>query len=122
MVTADLDLFRRVISNLLYNALKFSGRGGKVIISARQEDDLSVTIEVSDTGCGISPEHLPRIFDRFYRGDAAMKNPPAGSGLGLAIVRAIMTMHGGTVEAQSQVGIGTTMTLRFPQLPVREFN
>jgi two-component system, OmpR family, heavy metal sensor histidine kinase CusS len=113
-LSADPVLFRRAVSNLLANAFKYTPRGGRIDVSVRREDDSSVTVSVADTGCGIAPEHLPRIFDRFYRVDAAGRQDPEGSGLGLAIVKAIMTMHGGTVEVESQTGTGTTVKMHFP--------
>lgn len=80
----------------------------------RQAGDAGLEVRVSDTGCGIAPQHLPRIFDRFYRVDSARSQRPNGVGLGLAIVRSIVTLHGGRVEAQSTVGNGTTISLSFP--------
>lgn len=111
---ADPILFRRAISNLLTNALQYTPQGGKVSLSIMKSDDQSVEVSVSDTGCGIAPEHLPRIFDRFYRADRARSQFPQGIGLGLAIVKSIMDLHGGTVTIQSETSKGTTVTLRFP--------
>jgi signal transduction histidine kinase len=77
-----------------------------------------VEVRVTDTGAGIPAEHLPRIFDRFYRVDPARSRHPEGTGLGLAIVKSIMELHGGSVTVQSEVGKGTSFTLRFPtQVP-----
>jgi signal transduction histidine kinase len=73
-----------------------------------------VAIHVSDNGCGIAHEHLPKVFDRFYRVDQARSADSHSTGLGLAIVRSIMAMHGGTVSIESQPGKGTTVTLHFP--------
>jgi len=78
------------------------------------EPNQPVQIAVRDNGCGIESEHLPRIFDRFYRVDAARSSGSAGTGLGLAIVKSIMELHGGSVEAESEPGIGTKVTLTFP--------
>ena len=80
----------------------------------RQTEDGGLEVRVGDTGCGIAPEHLPRIFDRLYRVDSARSQHPNGVGLGLAIVRSIVTLHGGRVAAESIVGKGTTITLNFP--------
>ena len=70
-------------------------------------------MRVTDAGCGIAPEHLPRLFDRFYRADASRH--AGGSGLGLVIVKSIMELHGGSVRAKSEIGQGAAFTLRFPQ-------
>jgi two-component system heavy metal sensor histidine kinase CusS len=113
-LSADQTLFRRAVSNLVANALAYTPRGGEIAISAHQAEDFSVTVDVRDTGCGIDRQHLPRIFDRFYRVEGTSGKEPAGSGLGLAIVKAIMSMHGGTVAIQSEAGQGTTVTLKFP--------
>jgi signal transduction histidine kinase len=73
-----------------------------------------VEVSVRDNGCGIAPEHLLRIFDRFYRAEASRALDCRGTGLGLPIVRSILRLHGGTVSVQSRVGEGTTVALRFP--------
>lgn len=112
-VTADPVLFRQAVSNLLSNALNCTPRDGNVLIRASQNNG-SFNIFMSDTGCGIAPEHLPRIFDRLYRVDSARSQNPNGAGLGLAIVKSIMMLHGGSVEARSAIGKGTTFTLTFP--------
>lgn len=111
---ADPVLFRQVISNLLSNALNYTARGGKVSISVQRQDDRTVEISVSDTGCGIPAEHLGKIFDRFYRVGSARSQQPNASGLGLAIVKSIMSLHRGTVSVQSEVGKGSTFTLKLP--------
>lgn len=111
---ADATLFRRVISNLLSNALQYTGRGGKVIFHIEPQSNGGVLIRVRDTGCGIAPEHLPHLFDRFYRADAARTQGAHGTGLGLAIVQSIMKLHDGAVAVESTLGAGTTVTLRFP--------
>jgi two-component system heavy metal sensor histidine kinase CusS len=111
---ADPMLFRRAVSNLLSNALHYTARWGKVMISVEELADQSVQISVRDTGCGIDPEHLPYVFDRFYRADRARSQHPQGTGLGLAIVQSIMHIHNGTVTLQSGPGKGTLVTLGFP--------
>ena len=118
MVNADVILFRRALSNLIANALNFTARGGRVSVRARPADGGAVEIEVADNGCGIGAEHLPKLFDRFYRVDPARARHRHGTGLGLAIVRSILDLHGGTVSVASQPGKGATFTLRFPaELP-----
>jgi len=113
-LTADPLLFRRAVSNLLSNALRHTPAKGSVTIIGRALNDQTVEVSVRDTGSGIAPEHLPRIFDRFYRADQSHFQPPHGTGLGLAIVQSIMRLHGGTASIQSVPGRGTTVTLRFP--------
>jgi two-component system heavy metal sensor histidine kinase CusS len=116
-VMADPVLFRQAVSNLLSNALNCTPRGGHVLIRASQNNG-SLQIIVSDTGCGIFPEHLPRVFDRLYRVDMARSQNPNGAGLGLAIVKSIVKLHGGTVEVQSFIDKGTTFSLSFPATAV----
>ena len=121
-LSADPVLLRRAVSNLVSNSLKYTPPGGMIVMSALQLDDSSVEVAVSDTGCGIEPEYLPRIFDRFYRGDAADEMDVQGYGLGLSIVKAIMTMHGGSIEVQSRPAHGTTVTLLFPPAALRSLS
>lgn len=114
LVNADPILFRRAMSNLLSNALHYTPHGGTVILSVTPTEDHTITVRVCDTGVGIAPEHLSKIFDRFYRVDPARSHRHPGMGLGLAIVKSIMDLHGGTVTVQSVPHQGTTVTLRFP--------
>lgn len=107
-------LVRRAVDNLVSNALHYTPPGGTITIAVEQEHDHSIVVSVSDTGCGIMPEHLPRLFDRFYRADPSRSSHPQGTGLGLAIVKSIMDLHGGTVQVESQSARGTTVLLRFP--------
>ena len=113
-VYADPMLFSQAVSNLLSNALNHTPRGGHVLIQTRPRANGGLEVNVSDTGCGIAAEHLPRIFDRLYRADPSRSNHPNGAGLGLAIVKSIMTLHGGSVEVRSETGKGTRFTLKFP--------
>ena len=112
---ADPVLFRRAVSNLLANAVNHTEAAGQIAVSVRQGQEQSLEVAVSDTGCGIAPEHLPHIFERFYRGTSLRRTESHGSGLGLAIVKSIMELHGGVVEVKSQPAQGTTATLRFIQ-------
>lgn len=116
-VEADPVLFRQAVSNLLSNALNHTPGGGQVFVQSSQRADGGLEINVSDTGCGIAAEHLPRIFDRLYRADPARSQHPDGAGLGLAIVKSIMALHGGTVGVESEVGKGSRFTLIFPNTP-----
>jgi len=112
---ADPILFRRAVTNLLANAIRHTPSDGqiKLVVESFPSAD-GVIIRVSDSGCGIAREHLPKVFDRFYRVDQARSADSHSTGLGLAIVRSIMAMHGGTVSIESQPGKGTTATLHFP--------
>ena len=111
---ADPMLFRRAVNNLVSNALQHAPTAGRIRVLVVTELDHEVQIAVQDNGCGIGPEHLPRIFDRFYRVDAARSSSSAGTGLGLAIVKSIMELHGGSVRAESELSAGTKVTLKFP--------
>jgi len=111
-IHADPDLFERALGNLLDNALRFTPENGSIQITL-SEHDVHVEVAVSDNGCGIAPEHLPRVFDRFYRAEPSRGSD--GAGLGLALVKSIMDLHGGTARMQSEIGRGTTVTLSFPQ-------
>lgn len=111
---ADKELFRRAVSNLLANALRYTPRGGEITLDANTTP-ATVDITVANPGEPIDPALLERIFDRFYRADASRQNAPQTSGaagLGLAIVRTIMTLHGGTVRAESDAA-GTRFILSF---------
>ncbi len=113
LLRADPILFRRAIGNLLSNALEHTPSGGRVLLQVQSRVD-GVEVQVEDTGCGVAPEHLPRLFDRFYRVDSARSGHPQGTGLGLAIVRSILELHGGTVELESAPGRGMRVRLLFP--------
>lgn len=113
VVSGDRLMLRRAISNLLSNALRHTPAGGSVTIRIeRQENDL-IRLVVENTGQCIAAEHLPRLFDRFYRADSARQRTTEGSGLGLAITRSILTAHGGEITASSAEGI-TQFTLSLP--------
>jgi two-component system heavy metal sensor histidine kinase CusS len=115
-VYADPVLFGRAVSNLVDNAVRFTPDGGRIAISltANREE---TEITVQDTGCGVAAEHLPRIFDRFYRADASRSSE--GTGLGLALVKSIADLHGGSVSVESEAGRGTLVTLRLPSKPAQ---
>jgi two-component system heavy metal sensor histidine kinase CusS len=113
-LSADPVLFTRVVSNLFTNALNYTERGGSITLAALQTENSTVEVVVNDTGCGIDPELLPKIFDRYFWVEASRKKEHKGTGLGLDIVKAIMKLHGGSVAIQSELGRGTTMTLLFP--------
>ncbi len=110
---ADGEQLLRVLGNLVNNALRHTPHGGMITLGARLADE-GVALRVTDTGEGIPEEHLPNVFERFYRVDAARHNESGGSGLGLAIVRSIVEAHGGEVSVTSTPGEGTTFTCRLP--------
>jgi two-component system sensor histidine kinase BaeS len=109
----------QVITNLVGNGLKFTTRGGRVQLRVRATPG-GAEIVVADTGIGIDPVELPRIFDRFYRGSRATEARGSGSGLGLAIVRSIVEMHGGSVEVESHLGQGSVFRVELPLVPPPE--
>ena len=111
LVMADPSRIEQVLVNLIHNAIKFTKPGGAITVSA-YHDDLNVTITVQDTGVGISPDILPRIFERFYKVDRARSS--GGTGLGLSIARHIVQAHGGRIWAESEVGKGSTFFFTLP--------
>lgn len=115
-VYADPHLFRRAVSNLLSNALQYTPPGGRIDIAVASADRQDVEIHVRDNGSGIDPKDLPKIFDRFYRGDPARSKSREGTGLGLSIVKSIMDLHHGSVRIESIPAKGTTATLTFLSL------
>jgi len=102
-----------VLENLVENALKYTPAGGHVSISAHT-DDGSVVFEVADDGPGIGAEHLPRLFERFYRVDKARSRELGGTGLGLSIVKHLVESVGGAVSVTSEPGLGSRFRVRFP--------
>jgi two-component system phosphate regulon sensor histidine kinase PhoR len=110
---ADLDAIRQVLTNLMENSLRHTPAGGTIDCVARREGN-GVAVAVRDNGAGISREHLPRIFERFYRADASRSREEGGTGLGLAIVKHLVEAHGGRVYAESERGLGTSVTCWFP--------
>ncbi len=110
-VSGDRGLLRRLLLIVLDNALKFTPRQGRIAIRAFREGPACV-VEVADNGCGIAPQDLPRIFDRFYQADAARSG--GGSGLGLAIAQWIVLSHRGTIQAESEPGQGTRVRIALP--------
>ena len=110
---ADLDALRQVLTNLMENSLRHTPAGGAIACLARREGS-GTAVAVRDTGTGITSEHLPRIFERFYRADSSRSREEGGTGLGLAIVKHLVEAHGGRVSAESERGRGTTVTCWFP--------
>jgi two-component system heavy metal sensor histidine kinase CusS len=114
-VAADVDrtLLQRALGNLVENSLAHTPAGGSVTLSAERRE-AAVRIDVADTGSGIAPEHLPRLFDRFYRVDHSRSAGKGGTGLGLAIVKSIAELHGGLARVESVPGQGTRVVLLLP--------
>lgn len=112
-ISGDPDRLRDIFRNLLENALKYSPAGGAVIVSAAQTAE-TTTVEVRDHGIGIPDEHLPYIFDRFYRVESSASAEAGGSGLGLYIVHALVRAHGGAIDVRSECGTGTSFFVRLP--------
>lgn len=113
MIRADETRLQEILYNLLDNAVKYSSPGDEIRLSAEQNGEF-VILNVSDTGIGIGKEDLPRIFERFYRVDKARSRELGGTGLGLAIVKHIAQLHGGKVEAESELENGTTIRVYLP--------
>jgi two-component system, OmpR family, phosphate regulon sensor histidine kinase PhoR len=112
-VESDPEALRQIFTNLFDNALRHTPAGGRIRVAVQRER-AATAIGVSDTGSGIPAEHLPRIFERFYRVDPGRSRQEGGTGLGLAIVKHLVEAHGGRVEAESELGRGTTIRLYFP--------
>lgn len=112
-VDADLDAVGTILSNLIQNAISATPEGGRIDVGVCREAT-SATVTVTDTGVGIAPDHLPLVFDRLYRVDAARSRAGGGSGLGLAIVKQLADALGGAVAVQSTLGSGSTFEVRIP--------
>ncbi len=113
VLNADLDAVRQILTNLMDNSLRHTPEGGRITCLGRRITG-AVTIGIRDNGVGITRDHLPRIFERFYRADSSRSREEGGTGLGLAIVKHLVEAHGGRVYAQSERGSGTTVTCVFP--------
>jgi two-component system sensor histidine kinase ArlS len=114
VMSGDPDRFEDVVSILLDNAAKYTPTNGRIVVSTRRRRDM-IELEVSDTGQGIPPSDLPRIFDRFFRSEASRAAGEGGFGLGLAIFKTIVDSMGGSVDVRSEVDRGTTFTVRVPR-------
>jgi signal transduction histidine kinase len=112
VVTADRIAVRQILSNLVENAVRHTQSGRITVFS--EPDPGGTWVGVRDTGEGIPPQHLPKIFERFYRVDTARSRESGGTGLGLAIVKHLIEAHGGTITAESTPGLGTTIRVFFP--------
>jgi signal transduction histidine kinase len=114
IVQADPERMGQVLRNVIKNAILYTENAGKITITA-QAEPTGVSIAVADTGRGIAPEHIPYLFDRFYRADESRNRATGGTGLGLAITKAIVDLHHGDIFVDSIVGVGTTFKIFLPQ-------
>jgi two-component system, OmpR family, sensor kinase len=114
VVLGNSDRLRQLVTNLIENAIRYSAAGGHVTVRMTLIGQNRVRLDVTDDGIGIPPEHLPRVFDRFYRVDPARGRTTGGTGLGLAIVKHVAESHGGSVTASSEPGVGSTFTVTLP--------
>ena len=112
-VYVDRDMWEKIVLNLVSNAFKFTMKGEVRIAQHARGDHL--VLEVSDTGCGVAAEDLPRLFERFFRGRTPHARTHEGSGIGLSLVQELVKLHGGSVTAHSEIGVGTTIALRIPR-------
>lgn len=114
LAEVEAEAIRRAVAILLDNAIKHTPGGGTITVATRSEDGKAL-VQVTDTGCGIAVEELPRIFDRFYRVDSSRDRKTGGFGLGLSIAKQIADSHSGSLVATSQIGFGTSFSLLLPQ-------
>jgi signal transduction histidine kinase len=112
-VLGDAERLSQLVSNLLDNAVRYGSKGGKIQVRLMRFNR-TVRLEVEDEGPGLRQEELQRIFERFYRGEAARRDNPDGTGLGLAIVKYLAEAHGGSVAVRSEPGLGSTFTVDLP--------
>lgn len=115
-IKIDRDRIKQVLINLIGNALKSTGENGKIVITSEEIEE-KLIVSIQDTGIGIAKEHLPYIFDRFYRTDTGRNREAGGSGLGLAITKGYVEAHNGTITVESELGKGTTFTFSLPYQP-----
>ena len=110
-VLGDVNRLRQVFVNILDNALKYTDKGGTITVTAAEADGF-IQVLISDSGCGIAPEHLPKIKEKFYKANQTVR----GSGIGLAVADEIMRLHSGSLEVDSTLGVGTAVTITIPTL------
>jgi signal transduction histidine kinase len=114
-ITADEGLLYQVWLNLIVNSMKFTSKEGSIRIAIQSEQPEAVVVTVSDTGIGIEADQVQHLFERFYKADRSRDRSRSGSGLGLSIAKDIVTLHGGTITAESELGVGTIITVKIPK-------
>jgi signal transduction histidine kinase len=114
MLRADSRKLKQILTNLVSNGVKFTPAGGKVLLKVWSEQDEGFVFQVTDTGIGISPDDIPKALSRFEQVDAKLNRKFEGTGLGLPLTKALVELQGGTLDLQSKLGSGTTVTVRFP--------
>lgn len=119
VIHGDAFRLRQVLDNLLSNAVKYTPSGGRISVRLRGMGGHAELV-IADTGMGIAPDELPRLFEPYFRTDSAIRGGIAGTGLGMGIVREIVLAHDGSIDVASEVGVGTTVTLRFPRRRKKE--
>ncbi len=120
-VIGDSEKLRQILINLLNNAIKFTEKGGKLDVLAKQKDGF-VEVCVKDTGIGISKENLNKIFDKFFQVDATTTRKYSGSGVGLTISKNIIEKHGGNIWVESELGKGTTFFFTIPKASSKQMS
>jgi signal transduction histidine kinase len=118
-LAVDPDKLSQAVINLLSNALKYTPPGGAVEVRVDTRPS-GTEIRVADTGVGIDPQDIPRVFERFYRADNSRSRATGGAGIGLSIAKAIVESHGGTISAVSQPGRGSEFLITLPPAPARQ--
>ncbi len=111
---ADLRKLKQILVNLMSNAIKFTEAGGRVTMKVWCRGDSGYLFQVADTGIGIALEDIPKALSQFGQVDSTLGRRHEGTGLGLPLTKALVELHGGSLDLQSQLGVGTTVTVRFP--------
>ena len=111
---ADPRKLKQILVNILTNAIKFTHAGGTVWLSTWCREESGYVFQITDTGIGIAPEDIPKALSQFGQVDSDLNRQYEGTGLGLPLTKALVEMHGGSLDLQSEVGVGTTVTFRFP--------
>ena len=118
---ADKRMVKQIVVNLLSNAIKFTPSGGRIAVTVRHDPDGGCILQIADTGIGIAPENISKALARFGQVDGEFTRKFEGTGLGLPLSQSLVELHGGTLEIESELGAGTTVTVRFPPERVVQF-